>query len=161
MISPVALAETPASFPSGLLGDTRRGPNGAVYVLCKNTDASSLTSGHVVTLETASTFSVDRVSTGEPIFGVVVNDLTGTVAAVSDAMWVQVQGKCYAKKGLATGSGAIAVGNYLGPRASGSIANRTGTIGSQSLAVIADYVRCVAQSAVASSATTNVLVWLI
>lgn len=160
MILPYALSDSPASFPAGILGDTRRGPNGQVFVFCKNTDAAALSSGIAVTLETAATFSVDKVSTGQPIFGIVTNSLTGDTAAVSDGFWVQVLGKCYGQKGLATGSAAIAVGDWLGPRASGHLAKRTGTIGSQSLTVVADYMHIQAQSAVLSSATTNVLVWL-
>ena len=160
MILPIALEDSPASFPAGLMGDTRRGPNGAVYVLCKNTDASSLASGRAVTMETPATFYVDLVSTAQPIFGIVTNELTGDVAAVNDAVWVQVAGLCYAQKGLATGSAAIAVGQYLGPRASGHVMTRTTTVGSQTVDVIGDFLNIKAESAVASSATTNVLVWL-
>lgn len=156
MALPCALTETPATFPSAWLGKEYYAANGKKYVFCKNTDASSITSGDCVTLEDPSVYSVDFCDSGQTPFGIVPNDLTGAVAAVNDGVWIQTRGEVYAKKGLATGSAAITTKDAIMARGSGQIRATSGTVGSKSMDALQVQIKFAnAITTVASSATTQ------
>ena len=152
------LNETPATFPAGMLGERIVSNDGSKeYIFVKNTDASSLASGDCVTWELPESFTVDLCASTEIPCGLVVNDITGDVAAVNDGLWIQVKGQCYGTKGLATGSVAFAAGLNVMARSNGNIRPSTGTIGALSMTELRiQSVLGEATETVASSATGQV-----
>jgi hypothetical protein len=138
MILPFKLSESPASFNSSVLGTVYVDPaTGFEYQVVKNTDAAVLSPGMVVTKEsTDTTFEVDKATTRERIYGIVVNELTGTTVAVNDAFWVMKKGFAY---GYYAGSGKTAIA-ALGPitATAGMVQGFAGTVGALSAAYLAD-----------------------
>lgn len=136
MIRPFALSESPATYGTAILGFTYVDPTtGYEYQIVKNTDAAVLSPGMAVTKETASTaFEVDKAGGDERIYGFVVNELTGTTVAVSDAFWVIKRGVAY---GYKNATGAI-VANGPVNATGGMLRGITGTVGHFSAAALAE-----------------------
>ena len=133
---PFMLKDSPASYQSAILGTSFVDPvTGYEYQICKNTDGAALSPGMAVTKETASTaFEVDKAGGDERIYGFVVNELTGTTVAVSDAFWVIKRGVAY---GYKHATGAIAANGPVNATG-GEIRGITGTMGHFSAANLAE-----------------------
>lgn len=157
-VLPFRLEDSPASFNSSVLGTTWIDPKtGYEYQIVKNTDGAVLSPGMAVTKETASTaFEVDKAAGTERIYGIVVNSLTGTTVAVSDAFWVMKRGVCYAYKCV---TGAIAI---LGPvfASAAGVRGFTGTVGKYSAIALAQMwnVQALSAHTTAEAVGTQVLV---
>jgi hypothetical protein len=133
-VLPFRLQDSPASFATVVLGTTWKDPvTGFVYQIVKNT-GGTLSPGMVVTKEsTDGTFEVDEAALAERIYGIVVNELTGTTVTANDAFWVMRQGVAYALKS-ASGTAIVALGPVRG--SAGYVKGFTGHVHSYSAAAL-------------------------